>query len=74
MCGNLGLPEGDIALTLDHQAAKDENGKPLPAVTKRVYNRSVIGRVERKRKVLDAWAIELRRIIAEPATELRLAA
>jgi integrase len=74
MCGNLGLSESAISLCLDHQASKDENGKPLPAVTKRVYNRSVIGRVERKRKVLDAWAIELRRIIAEPATELRLAA
>jgi integrase len=74
MCGNLGLSESAISLCFDHQASKDENGKPLPAVTKRVYNRSVIGRVERKRKVLDAWAIELRRIIAEPATELRLAA
>jgi hypothetical protein len=30
--------------------------------------------VNEKRKVLDRWAIELRRIIAEPAAELRLAA
>jgi len=75
MCGNMDLSGSAISLCLDHQASKDENGKPLPAVTNRVYNRSVIGRVERKRKVLDAWAVELRRIISRPAeTELRLAA
>jgi hypothetical protein len=60
---------------LDHQASKDENGKPLPAVTNRVYNLATAARVARKRKVLDAWAVELRRIIGEPATtELRLVA
>jgi integrase len=74
MCGNLGLSEADIALCLDHQASKDENGKPLPAVTNRVYNLATAARVARKRKVLDAWAVKLREIIAEPATELRLAA
>jgi integrase len=73
MCGNLGLSEADISLCLDHQASKDENGKPLPAVTNRVYNLATSARVARKRAVLDAWAIELRRIIAEPAA-LRLAA
>jgi integrase len=75
MCGNLGLSETDIALCLDHQASKDENGKPLPAITGRVYNLATTARVARKRAVLDAWAIELRRIISEPAaTELPLAA
>jgi integrase len=80
MCGELGLSESAIALCLDHQANKDENGKPLPAVTNRVYNRAVRIRVAKKREVLDAWAIELRRIIGEPAVkavgegELRLAA
>jgi integrase len=74
-CGNLGLSEADISLCLDHQASKDENGKPLPAVTNRVYNLATAARVARKRKVLDAWAIELRRIICGPAAaELRLAA
>ena len=74
MCGNLGLPEADISLCLDHQASKDENGKPLPAITSRVYNLATTARIARKRKVLDAWAVKLREIIAEPATELRLVA
>lgn len=70
MCGNLGLSESAISLCLDHQATKCEDGKPLPAVTNKVYNLSVVGRVERKRKVLDAWAIELRRIVGlRPETE-----
>jgi integrase len=74
-CGELGLSEGDIAQCLDHQASKDENGKPLPATTNRVYNLATRARVERKRAILDAWAIELRRIIGESAaTERRLAA
>jgi integrase len=63
MCGNLGLSESAISLCLDHQATKGDDGQPLPAVTNKVYNLSVVGRVERKRKVLDAWAVELRRII-----------
>jgi integrase len=67
MCGELGLPEADISLCLDHQANKDENGKPLPAITRKVYNLATRARVAKKRKVFDAWAIELRRIIGEPA-------
>jgi integrase len=74
MCGNLGLSEADISLCLDHQASKDENGKPLPAVTNRVYNLAIAARVSRKRAVLNAWAVKLREIIAEPAAELPLAA
>jgi integrase len=69
MCGELGLSEASIALCLDHQTNKDENGKPLPAITRRVYNLATRARVAKKREVLDAWAIELRRIIGEPATE-----
>jgi integrase len=67
MCGELGLPESSIALCLDHQSNKDENGKPLPAITNRVYNLATRVRVVKKKAVLDAWAIELRRIIDEPA-------
>jgi integrase len=73
MCGELGLSEAGISLCLDHQANKDENGKPLPSVTRKVYNLATRVRVAKKREVLEAWAIELRRIIGEPATE-RLAA
>jgi integrase len=75
MCGELGLSEAGISLCLDHQANKDENGKPLPAVTRKVYNLATKARVAKKRKVLDAWAIELRRIISTALeTEQRLAA
>jgi hypothetical protein len=74
MCGNLGLSEADISLCLDHQANKDEHGKPLPAVTNKVYDLGTAARVARKRKVLDAWAAKLREIIAEPTIELRLVA
>ena len=75
MCGELGLSESGIALCLDHQANKDENGKPLPAVTRKVYNLATRARVAKKREVLDAWALELRRIVGCPAaTALRLAA
>jgi len=75
MCGELGLSESAISLCLDHQASKDENGKPLPAVTNKVYNLATKARVERKRKVLDAWAVEIRRIVDEPiAAGLRLVA
>jgi hypothetical protein len=75
MCGELGLSEAGISLCLDHQANKDENGKPLPAVTNRVYNKATRIRVAKKRDVLDAWAAELWRIIGTPEEiEQRLAA
>jgi integrase len=63
MCGELGLSDAGISLCLDHQMSKDENGKPLPAVTNKVYNLATRNRVEKKRKALDAWATELRRFI-----------
>jgi integrase len=69
MCGNLGLSESAISQCLDHQATKGEDGQPLPAITNKIYNLSVVGRVERKRKVLDAWAIELRRIVSDVSVE-----
>jgi hypothetical protein len=72
MCGELELSESAIALCLDHQATKDENGNKLPTVTNKVYNLATRARVERKRKILNAWAIELRRIISEPADAIEL--
>jgi integrase len=75
MCGELGLSEVAISLCLDHQANKDDDGKPLPAITRKVYNRATRIQVAKKREVLDAWAVELRRIVGEPvATEQRLIA
>jgi integrase len=75
MCEHLRLPGGDIALCLDHQSSKDENGNDWPVVTQDVYSLAFEARVARKREVLDAWAAKLREIIAGPAvTELPLAA
>jgi integrase len=68
------LPGADISLCLDHQPNVDENGERTPVVTQEVYSLAFDARIARKREVLDAWAVELRRIIAGPATELRLAA
>ena len=67
MSGELGLSEAGISLCLDHQSNKDENGKPLPAVTRKVYNRATLVHVAKKREVLDAWAVELRRIVGTAA-------
>jgi hypothetical protein len=74
-CEYLRLPGGDIALCLDHQANKDENGNDWPVVTQDVYSLAFEARVARKREVLDAWAAELLRIggMAEEP-EQRLAA
>ena len=47
MCGELGLSEAGISLCLDHQANRDENGKPLPSITRRVYNLATRARVAR---------------------------
>jgi integrase len=78
MCGELGLSGAGISLCLDHQTSKDESGKPLPAITRKVYNLATRARIAKKRDVLDAWAIELRRIIGMPVgqaeTGLRLIA
>ena len=70
LCGELeGVSDAGISLCLDHQASKDETGKPLPAVTRKHYNLATKKRVTEKRKVLDRWAIELRRIIGDVPVE-----
>ena len=70
MCGDLeDVSDAGISLCLDHQANKDENGKPLPAVTRKHYNLATKKRVTEKRKVLDALAVELRRIIGDVPVE-----
>lgn len=76
-CGELeDVSDCGISLCFDHQANKDDNGKQLPAVSNKVYNTATSKRVKEKRKVLDAWAVELRRIIGtrEEEPEQRLAA
>lgn len=55
MCERLRLPGGDIALTLDNQWSKDENGNDWPVVIQDVYSLAFEARVARKREVLDAW-------------------
>jgi integrase len=75
MAGELDLSGAAISLCLDHQPTKDEDGNPMPAVTTKVYNLATKIKVAKKRKVLDAWAVELRRIIGKASeTELRLVA
>jgi hypothetical protein len=75
MCGGLGLSEAVILLCLDHEATKGEDGQPLPAITNKVYNLSVVSRVGRKRKVFEALGPEIRPIIGDPVeVELQLAA
>jgi integrase len=48
MCEHLRLPGGDIALCLDHQSSKDENGNDWPIVTQEVYSLAFEARVARK--------------------------
>jgi integrase len=75
-CGFLCVPDADIGLCLDHQPNTDENGNEVQKVTNEVYNlaAALSPKTARKRRALDAWAVKLREIISEPATELRLAA
>jgi hypothetical protein len=46
----------------------------LLSIFKQVYNLATRVRVAKKREVLDAWAIELRRIVCVPSAIKRLAA
>ncbi|WP_164940822.1 tyrosine-type recombinase/integrase [Bradyrhizobium zhanjiangense] len=75
----IGQPMAKIALCLDHRVTT-EDGIKLPPVTGKHYVRAEDREVKEKREVLQAWAAELRRIIAEPAplrqpdTGLRLVA
>jgi len=48
------VSDAGISLCLDHHAT---------AMTRKVYNLATKKRVAEKRKVLDAWAVELRRIV-----------
>jgi hypothetical protein len=48
MCGEPGLSDVGISLCLDHQANKDDNGKPLPAVTNKVNNKATRIRVAKR--------------------------
>ncbi|MGJ4942095.1 hypothetical protein ACQR1W_16085 [Bradyrhizobium sp. HKCCYLS1011] len=51
----------------DHgRSERAQNGKPLPAVARKVYNVATRAWVAKKGEVLDAWAVELCRIIGEP--------
>jgi hypothetical protein len=61
------LSDAEIAPCLDHQPTKDTHGKPLPAVTGRHYNHAQRKNIEDKRRVLDRWALELQRVVGEPA-------
>ena len=56
---------------LDHQPTRDANGKPLPAVTGKHYNYAQRKNMEAKRKVLDRWAAEPRRIVGTPSWQSR---
>jgi hypothetical protein len=56
---------------LDHQPTRDANGKPLPAVTGKHYNYAQRKNMEAKRKVLDRWAAEPRRIVGPPSWQSR---
>ncbi|MCK1669742.1 MULTISPECIES: integrase family protein [unclassified Bradyrhizobium] len=62
----IGQPMAKIALCLDHRVTM-EDGIKLPPVTGKHYVHAEESEVKEKREVLQAWAAELRRIIAEPA-------
>jgi integrase len=66
LAGDLGFSDAWIAKCLDHNVVKDEHGARVPSVTGRVYNLSK--RMQQKRKVLDAVAVELRAIAGEPVS------
>lgn len=69
----IGQPMAKIALCLDHRVTT-EDGVKLPPVTGKHYVHAEDREVKEKRDVLQAWAAELRRIIAQPTAELRRAA
>ena len=62
LAGEIGCPDGWVAKCLDHANVKDEDGKPLPRVTRKHYNLSK--QLKQKRFVLDQLDAALRRIIA----------
>jgi hypothetical protein len=54
---------GGLADLLLYRDPSSEHGKPLPPVTRKHYNLATKKRVAEKRKVLDAWAVEVRRAL-----------
>ncbi|WP_454616511.1 tyrosine-type recombinase/integrase [Bradyrhizobium cenepequi] len=68
LAGDLGFDDAWIAKCLDHAASK-KSEQIVPTVTGKVYNHSK--RMKEKRAVLDGVAAELRRIIGEPAKQVR---
>ena len=64
----IGQPMGKIALCLDHRVTS-EDGIKLPSVTGKHYVHAEHREPQEKREVLQAWADELRRIIAKPAVK-----
>jgi integrase len=67
LAGDLGFDDAWIAKYLDHAASKKQE-QIVPTVTGKVYNHSK--RMKEKRAVLDGVALELRRIIGEPADKV----
>jgi integrase len=72
LCGDIGIPDFEIAKCLDHSKGIGENVAATPSVTGRVYVQSK--RLNEKRAVLDALDAELRRIIGTHPERLQLAA
>jgi integrase len=64
LAGDLGFDDAWIAKCLDHAVSK-KGDTIVPTVTGKVYNHSK--RMKEKRAVLDGVALELRRIVGEPA-------
>jgi integrase len=67
---NLGQPLSKIALCLDHRVQRDDEGVKLSAVTLKHYVHAHDIELKEKREVLQAWADELQRIIAEDRLRL----
>jgi len=69
LAGDLGFPDDQIALCLDHRREKGDEA--VPTVTG-IYVRSK--RASEKQEVLDAVAAKLREIIDQPPRDLQLVA
>jgi integrase len=72
LCGDIQIPDAEIAKCLDHQKGAGENVAETPSVTGRVYVHSK--RLTEKRAVLDALDAALREIVGSRPKVLRLVA
>lgn len=72
LCGDIGIPDFEIAKCLDHSKGVGENVAQTPSVTGRVYVQSK--RLNEKRAVLDALDKALREIIGKRPKQLARAA